>query len=307
MIGASPGDTPYLAIEFVCRRPGSHPLLRSILLVLTLCCAVHTPAGTWPAQQSTTAHQVFAVRFASIRYSVGQLVAGGDRQQPIDIAMMVWPIKLAGGGVMLVDAGFYRQKFVEQWKPTSYARPTDALKTALGISPEDVTDVVLSHVHWDHADGADLFPRARIWIQRAEYEHHVGDRGAVLDRGIDTDVAAMLFTLQQEGRLRLVDGDDREIAAGIRVYTGGKHTFESQYVRVDTRSGPLVLASDNAYLYENLEKHLAIAQTVDASANLAAQLRMANLAGSATRIVPGHDPAVLQRFPSAGTNAVRID
>ena len=117
----------------------------------------------------------------------------------------------------------------------------------------------------------------------------------------------MLFTLQQEGRLRLVDGDDREIAAGIRVYTGGKHTFESQYVRVDTRSGPLVLASDNAYLYENLEKHLAIAQTVDASANLAAQLRMAKLAGSATRIVPGHDPAVLQRFPSAGTNAVRID
>ena len=246
---------------------------------------------------------MFAVRFASIRYSVGQLVAGGDRSQPIDIAMTIWPVRMAGGRVLVVDAGFYRDKFLQQWKPSDYVTPSEALRTSLGIAPEEVTDVVITHVHWDHADGADLFPRARIWIQREEFEHHIGEQGAVLDRAIDRDVAAMLFKLKQDGRVQLIDGDDREIAPGIRVYTGGKHTFASQYVGVATRGGTVVIASDNAYLYENLEKQRAIAQTLDPSANLAAQKRMATLGAL---IVPGHDPAVFSRFPAAGPAAVSI-
>ena len=80
-------------------------------------------------------HQVYAVRFASIGYSVGQLVAGGDRSQAIDIAMMVWPVRMPNGRVLLVDAGFYRDKFIEQWKPSGYVRPTDALSAGLGIAP----------------------------------------------------------------------------------------------------------------------------------------------------------------------------
>ena len=267
----------------------------AIVLALTL--------GSWPLA-SQSVHEVFAVRFASIRYTVGQLVAGGDRSQPIDIAMMVWPVRMAGGRVLVVDAGFYREKFIQQWKPSDYVKPSDALQSSLGIAPEAVTDVVLSHIHWDHADGADLFPRARIWIQREEFEHHIGAQGEVLDRAIDRDVAAMLFKLKQDGRVQLVDGDDREILPGVRVYTGGKHTFASQYVGVATRAGTVVIASDNAYLYRNLEQHLAIAQTLDPSANLAAQKRMATLAG--TLIVPGHDPEVFSRFPAAGAAAVRI-
>ncbi len=146
--------------------------------------------------------------------------------------MMVWPIRTSGGRIVLVDAGFYREKFIQQWKPSSYVRPSEALATGLGIKPEDVTDVILTHVHWDHADGADLFPRAHVWIQRQEYEHHIGEGGTVLNRAVDPAVAVMLFQLRQAGRLTLVEGDDREIAPGVRVYTGGKHTFESQYVSV---------------------------------------------------------------------------
>jgi glyoxylase-like metal-dependent hydrolase (beta-lactamase superfamily II) len=261
----------------------------------------HTP------QTPPASAEVYAVQFASIRYSVGQLVAGGDRTRPIDIAMMVWPVKLAGGRVIVVDAGFYREKFLQQWKPLAYTRPADAVSAGLGIAPESVTDVVISHVHWDHADGADLFPRARIWIQREEFEHYIGDGGTVLDRAIDRDVAAMLFQLKAAGRVHLIDGDDREIAPGVRVYTGGKHTFASQYVSVQTRSGPVILASDNAYLYENLEKHLAIAQTLDPQSNLAAQSRMITLAGAPNRVVPGHDPGVFLRFPVVKFGVVRID
>jgi glyoxylase-like metal-dependent hydrolase (beta-lactamase superfamily II) len=277
-----------------------------LIVLLQLVALGGAPA---PAAQSPQ-HQVYAVRFASIRYSVGNLVAGGDRNRALDIAMTVWPVRMANGGILLVDAGFYRDKFIERWKPSGYVRPTEALSAGLGIAPEDVTDVVLTHIHWDHADGADLFPRARIWIQRDEFEHHIdhrGDKGTVLDRAIDPDVAAMLFRLRQDGRVQLVDGDDREIAPGVRVYTGGKHTFASQFVRVETRSGAVILASDNAYLYENLEKHLAIAQTLDAASNLAAQQRMAALAGATRLIIPGHDPLVFERFPSTGPGVVRID
>jgi glyoxylase-like metal-dependent hydrolase (beta-lactamase superfamily II) len=272
--------------------------------------------GLWAlASPQATVTDVHAVRFASIRYSVGQLVAGGDRSRPIDIAMMVWVIRVPEGrapsGVegrtILVDAGFYREKFLQQWKPLTYVRPSEAVRTGLGIKPEDVTDVILTHVHWDHADGADLFPKARVWIQRAEYEHHIGEGGAVLNRTVDPAVATMLHELRAAGRLTLVDGDDREIVPGVRVYTGGKHTFESQYVSVQTRAGTVVLASDNAYLYENLEKHLAIAQTVDAASNLAAQKRMATLAGGLKLIVPGHDPDVFQRFALRAPGVVKIE
>jgi hypothetical protein len=67
-----------------------------------------------------------------------------------------------------------------------------------------------------------------------------------------------------------------------------------------------VLASDNVYLYENLEKHAAIAQTLDAASNLRAQDRIRTLASAPDLIVPGHDPAVFDRFPRAGDGIVRV-
>jgi len=116
----------------------------------------------------------------------------------------------------------------------------------------------------------------------------------------------MLAGLMRAGRVELVAGDSVEIIPGIRVFTGGKHTFASQFATVATASGPVVLASDNAYLYENLEQRRPIAQTLDSASNLAAQARMLRLAGSVDRVVPGHDPAVFVRFPTPGDGVARI-
>jgi glyoxylase-like metal-dependent hydrolase (beta-lactamase superfamily II) len=218
--------------------------------------------------------------------------------------MTVWLLR-SPTRVVLVDAGFYRPEFVAQWKPDGYVRPSDAL-ARLGVRADDVTDIVLSHIHWDHADGVDLFPNARIWLQREEYAHYIGDAGQVLDPQIDSVDAAMLFRLQQAGRVRLVDGDAREILPGITVYTGGKHTYASQFVGVHTAEGTVVVASDNAYLYENLERHRPIAQTNDSLSNLHAQARMRAIASAPRLIVPGHDPAVFVRFPEPGNGVARI-
>ena len=86
--------------------------------------------------------------------------------------------------------------------------------------------------------------------------------------------AKILADIARQGRVMLVDGDAKEIIPGITVYTGGKHTFASQFAGVNTTSGTVVIASDNMYLYENLARHAPIAQTLDAESNLRAQARM---------------------------------
>ena len=251
-------------------------------------------------------YEVHAVQFGTLAsFPKRSLVAGASAADSLDIALMIWVLR-GGGRTILVDAGFAREKFIRQWKPVGYVKPSEAI-AALGIRPDDVTDIVISHVHWDHADGADLFPRARIWLQRDEYDHHVTDSGTVKNRGIDADVAQMLHGLRAAGRVSLVAGDAQEIIPGVTVYTGGKHTFASQYVGVQTRIGTVVIASDNAYMYENLERGVAITQTLDATANLAAQARMRMIAAAPGLVVPGHDALVFTRFPVAPPRVARID
>jgi glyoxylase-like metal-dependent hydrolase (beta-lactamase superfamily II) len=253
-------------------------------------------------------YEVYAVRYAKMpEFRVANLVQGADRGRTLDIAMTVWVLKGPDGRTILVDAGCYRPPHVEG-RLADYTRPDKALRP-LGIAPEQVTDVIVTHMHWDHADGVDLFPRARVWIQGAEYDYYTrearqpgGDRK---DRA-PAYVLAMV-KLHGEGRVSLVDGDAKEILPGVTVYTGGRHTFASQYVGVNTKAGRVVIASDNVYLYENLDKHVPIAQTFDAKANLAAQDRMKQLAASPRLVIPGHDPEVFVRFPKPGNGVARLE
>lgn len=281
-------------------------------LVTILCflaatdCAGKRSPGAERAQAPTT-YEVHALRYGTLaQFPVASLVTGADPSRRMDIALMVWLIRAPDSDrTVLMDAGFYREKFMSRWKPVDYVRPSAAVER-LGIRPEQVTDIIVSHVHWDHLDGADLFPRARIWIQRAEYDHHIDSAGRPRRSTIDSLDARMLADLRRAGRVQLVDGDSVEIFPGIRVFTGGKHTFASQYATVATTSGPVVLASDNVYLYENFDQRRPIAQTLDSLSNLAAQTRMLRLAGDIRRVVPGHDPEVFTRFPTPGGGVSRI-
>lgn len=264
-------------------------------------------AGTLGAQaQPGPTYELFAVRFATLpSFSVRGLIAGADSTRRMDIAMSVWLIR-GNNRTVLVDAGFYRDKFVQRWKPVNFITPAEAVRLA-GVQPGDVTDIILSHVHWDHADGTDMFPNARVWIQRDEFQHHIGPGGETRDGAIDPDIARMLASLSTRGRLQQVNGDSTEIIPGIRVFTGGKHTFGSQYVTVRTKNGTAVVASDNLHLYENLDNRRPIAQTLDSLSNLRAQDRMKRLASSPRLIVPGHDPAVFTRFERLANGVVRIE
>jgi glyoxylase-like metal-dependent hydrolase (beta-lactamase superfamily II) len=221
--------------------------------------------------------------------------------------MTIWLIR-GNGRNILVDSGFYREQFFKQWKIKDFVKPSDAV-AQLGIKPEDITDVIITHMHWDHADGMDLFPKARIWLQKDEYTYYTGEawQQRATHGGIDPDDVLSVVKLNMEGRVGLVNGDAQEIIPGVTCYIGGKHTYQSQYVAVNGKTGTVILASDNVYLYENLDKHVPIAAAVDVDANLRAQDRMRQLAGSLKLIIPGHDPAEFERFPKMNDRVVRIE
>ena len=276
----------------------SRCVLAAVLLVLGMN-AQRPPAVTYEA---------YAVRFGILpQFRVAGLVAGADPARRLDIPVMVWLLKGSNGRRVLIDSGFYRQKFVEQWKPRDFRSPADAVAAA-GVRPEDITDVIITHAHWDHVDGADLFPKATIWIQRDEYAYYTGEAWHARNThgGVDAEDMLALLKINTEGRLRFVNGDDQEPIPGIRCYTGGKHTWQSQFVSVQTAGGTAVFTSDNVYLYENFEKRVPIAQTLDAASNLAAQDRARSLASTPSLIVPGHDPAVFDRFERVAEGIVRV-
>jgi glyoxylase-like metal-dependent hydrolase (beta-lactamase superfamily II) len=251
---------------------------------------------------STPEYSIQAIRYASSPgVPASELVVGGPKDVKLDIAMVVWLIR-GGGHTILFDSGFHRDTFLKYFPMTDYLRPDEAVKTA-GVKPEEVTDIVISHAHWDHIGGIDLFPKATIWIQKEEYRYYTMDawQPGGQHGGIDPEDVKVLLQLNTEGRVHLVDGDNVEIFPGIRAYTGARHTYASQYLRVDGNP-PFVLASDNCYFYLNLSSHLASAtfSDTDHAGNIAAQSRMIDLAGSPDRVVPGHDALQFQKFPTEG-------
>ena len=257
--------------------------------------------------QSKPNYEIYAIRYATLPdFSVSDLVAGAEPERKIDIAMMIWLVR-GNRRNILVDSGFYHEHFFKDWQVKDFTKPSETLNR-VGLKPEDITDVIITHMHWDHADGMDLFPNARIWIQKDELQYYAGEAWQSKDThgGIDEEDVLTLVKLNMQGRVGLVNGDAQEIISGVTCYTGGKHTWQSQYVGVQTAVGTVVLASDNMYLYENLERHAPIATTVDAASNLRAQDRMKQIATRPGFIIPGHDPAVFAKFPGPVPGVAKI-
>ena len=258
--------------------------MRRILFALAVVLAAVLPAPTASAPE----YSIQAIRYANLPdFPVSELVVGAPQGEKIEIAMVVWLIR-GGGHNILFDSGFHRESWLKSFPMKDYMRPDEAVKLA-GVKPEEVTDIVISHAHWDHMDGVDLFPKATVWIQKEEFHYYTGEawQAGGHHGGIDPEDAQALVKINTEGRLRLVDGDNQEILPGIRAFTGARHTYASQYLRVDGKL-PYVLASDNCYLYRNLEKRMASAtfSEADREANVKNQARMIELAGAAETSAP---------------------
>src|ERR1700675_2101019 len=142
-----------------------------LILLLSLGSVIGGKAGAAPV--AAPEYTIRGIRYATVpKLPLGELVMGAPEDQTIDIAMVFWVIQ-GGGHTILFDSGYHRDTWAKQFTITDYLAPDEAVKQA-GIAAASVTDIIVSHAHWDHMGGVDLFPNAVVWIQKQEYEYYTG-------------------------------------------------------------------------------------------------------------------------------------
>jgi glyoxylase-like metal-dependent hydrolase (beta-lactamase superfamily II) len=165
--------------------------------------------------------------------------------------------------VVLIDTGFLNEgsgaDFSKKFGIPYWISPLRML-AELGVQPADVTDIVLSHAHFDHMGSIGAFPAARIFIQKRELlSWHeamaLPPQYGFLTAIINPDNLRSAFDAAVEHRLTLVDGDRDDLLPGLHVRLGEGHTLGQQFVIVETGRGRLVVSGDCVYSSRNLTGH----------------------------------------------------
>jgi glyoxylase-like metal-dependent hydrolase (beta-lactamase superfamily II) len=236
---------------------------------------------------------------------------GPDALMPIDY--FVWairgPLDKPEPGVIVVDTGMSNDA-ASRRPGRSVLTTTDRALANAGIEPNRVEDVVITHMHYDHAGRLDLFPNAIFHLQDREMAFCTGRSMChdVLRWAIDVDNVVDTVRYVHAGRVVFHDGT-AEIAPGITVHLIGGHTEGLQVVRVPTERGWVVLASDATHLWSNIRSRNPFPIVADVTRMMEGFAEVESLADGPDHVIPGHDPLVLARFPTlAGQpDIVRLD
>lgn len=259
--------------------------------------------------QVSDKYEIYALKYIDEgKFSAKDAIVGGSEKDSVDCGDMIWLLKGRSGKNILVDAGnIDPSKGVSM----SYLRP-DSVLQQIRIGASDITDIILTHPHYDHIGGINLFPKAKVWMQEDDFNYFVGrawqENGDSV--GFQKKDVRNLIEINLQGRLKLIKGDDMEIFPGIRVFIGSKHTFENQYLMVNSNSSKkIIIASDAVWFYQNLTNLLPIPTAFcrDPKAYVNAMVRMKTLVAKPDLIIPGHDNLVFTRFPKVTDRIVRIE
>lgn len=242
-------------------------------------------------------YEVFALRYATRDAMSSAHFLGGDpHEAPMPMDYFVWAV-VGPEQTFVVDTGM-NQADATARKRTFLNCPIDTL-SVLGIKADAVTDVILTHLHYDHAGNYDKLPNATFHLQDREMQYATGRAMGYrkTSHSYDVDDVAGLVRVNFAGRIRFHDGD-AEIAPGLSLHRLGGHTPGMQCVRVNTARGTVVLASDTSHFYENFINYRPFVTLVDLPAMLDGYRRLRELADSLDHIVPGHDPLVMKKYPA---------
>lgn len=242
--------------------------------------------------------EVYAIKYAdrNARTRADSFLFDDNHDAAHAMDYFMWLLK-RGSQVILVDTGYDSDEAAARGRPIRLD-PATAL-APFNLRPEDVDDIVVTHLHYDHAGGLHLFPNARLHLQAAEMAFATGPC-------MCHDVLRMPFTAAHvceavtrlySGKLTFYDGD-AEVAEGVTAHCIGGHSRGLQCVRVRTQAGWLVLASDASHFYENVFARKPFPIVVDLQNMLDGFDRLEQLASAPGLIVPGHDPLVRDYFAS---------
>jgi glyoxylase-like metal-dependent hydrolase (beta-lactamase superfamily II) len=263
-----------------------------------------------PDSLPSETYEIYAVRYAHHERRASENFLGGDPHDgPMPLDYFVWAI-VGAERTLVLDTGFDEKMAKKRGR--EFLRPPHDGLLAIGVDPARVGDVVISHMHYDHAGNRDLFPNATFHLQDREMAFCTGRcmSHPQLRRSFEPeDVSAMIGRLFQ-GRVQFHDGAG-EVAPGITVHHVGGHTAGLQVMRVKTRRGWVVLAADASHFYANFEQMRAYPTVYNVGDMLEGFAAVKRLASSPAHVIPGHDPLVLRRYeapkPELEGIAVRLD
>ncbi len=256
----------------------------------------HMPATALPQ------YEVFALRYGSVERSRNEnFIAHDPHDGPMPMDYFVWLIR-GENRIWLVDTGFGADAAVQRNRHQIRC-PISALQT-LGIAASDVTDLIITHLHYDHAGNLPLVPKARIHIQEAEMHYATGHYMChpVMRHSYSVDDVTEMVRNVYRDRVQFHDGD-AELAPGLQLIKVGGHTQGLQAVRVHTQRGWVVVASDASHFYENIDTESPFPIVFHLGDMLDGYHRLLALADSPAHLVPGHDPLVCVRYPAHGDAA----
>jgi glyoxylase-like metal-dependent hydrolase (beta-lactamase superfamily II) len=223
-------------------------------------------------------------------------------------AYFLWVLR-GPGGPIVVDTGFTHRVGRLKGVSVDQMRTREALLAAAGVDPGSVRTVILTHMHWDHFDLEGAFPNATFWAQRREVEFWTGaaTQDAWFRVWLTDCFAEDLRAVRAGHRLNLIDGT-HEPAPGIRLEWVGGHSPGMQIVIVESAEGPFVLANDALTMYRNLRDWVPPAiHLCSIEECLAGMRRIRELSGGdETRLCPGHDGEVWQKFPEVAPGVYRL-
>lgn len=260
-----------------------------------------------------TEYEVYAIKYAHHARRAEENFLGGllrdEHDGPMPLDYFVWLVR-GGGREIVVDTGFSAAMAAKR-RRDHLRCPSEGLKL-LGTESKAIRDVVVTHLHYDHIGNFELFPAASFHLQDLEMRYATGRHMSEAKHAGAYEVEDVVGMVRQvyAGRVRFHAGD-AEIAPGVSVHLVGGHTKGLQVVRVATRRGWVVLASDASHFYANMEQTRPFPIVFDVADMVEGYARMRSLAESPAHIIPGHDPLVMQRYPAPSPAlegiAVRLD
>jgi glyoxylase-like metal-dependent hydrolase (beta-lactamase superfamily II) len=252
--------------------------------------------------------QVIAARYGTLETTLGDAYyrwsAYGEPDGPARLDYYFWVLR-SDGETVLVDTGFDPTVGARRGR-TCLIEPGEAMQR-LGVTAETVSRVMLTHLHYDHTGNLDRFPQAELLVPALELDFWLGPmgrRGQFAHHVEDADLD-LLSTAVDEGRVRPLVGGE-EIADGVHAMHLGGHSPGQMALAVFGAGPGVILASDAVHFYDELERERPFAVIADLAEMYEAYDELREVAGDAAHIVPGHDPAVMDRYPRVEDFAVEI-